>query len=100
IIKNYKIPNVSKDLRLFSVKLPKFLNEPISKLITPKPVVRFQDCIKCGKCKEACPASTIEIGTKGAIIDLSKCIRCYCCHELCPKKAIDVKRNFVFKYVK
>ncbi|MCB4242529.1 4Fe-4S binding protein [Clostridioides difficile] len=34
------------------------------------------------------------------MIDLSKCIRCYCCHELCPKKAIDVKRNFVFKYVK
>ncbi|MCH7262261.1 hypothetical protein [Clostridioides difficile] len=27
-------------------------------------------------------------------------MRCYCCHELCPKKAIDVKRNFVFKYVK
>lgn len=100
IIKDYKVPNVSKDLRLFSVKLPKFLNEPISKLITPKPVVRFKDCIKCGKCKEACPANTIEIGNKGALIDLNKCIRCYCCHELCPKKAIDVKRNFVFKYVK
>ncbi|UWD47692.1 DUF362 domain-containing protein [Clostridioides difficile] len=100
IIKDYKVPNVSKDLRLFSVKLPKFLNEPISKLITPKPVVRFKDCIKCGKCKEACPANTIEMGNKGALIDLNKCIRCYCCHELCPKKAIDVKRNFVFKYVK
>lgn len=100
IIKDYKVPNVSKDLRLFSVKVPKFLNEPISKLITPKPVVRFKDCIKCGKCKEACPANTIEMGNKGALIDLNKCIRCYCCHELCPKKAIDVKRNFVFKYVK
>ena len=25
---------------------------------------------------------------------------CFCCHELCPKKAVDIKRFFVFKFIK
>lgn len=33
-------------------------------------------------------------------IDLDNCIRCFCCHELCPKKAVDIKRFFVFKFIK
>lgn len=100
IIKDFKIPSTSKDFRLLSSTLPKFLHEPITKFITPKPVIRDKDCIKCGKCIEACPAKVMKL--KGEIVDinLEKCIRCYCCHELCPKKAIDIKRNFIFKLLK
>ena len=93
IVKDYKIPKVKNEVKLFPGKLPNFLNEAISRLITPKPIVRVKDCIKCGKCKEACPAQVIEIKEQGAIINLNKCIKCYCCHELCPKQAIDIKRK-------
>lgn len=100
IIKGFKIPSTSKDFRLLSSTLPKFLHEPITKLITPKPVIRDSDCIKCGKCIEACPAKVMKLKDNIVVINLEKCIRCYCCHELCPKKAIDIKRNFIFRLLK
>lgn len=100
IIKDFKIPNTSKDFRLLSSTLPKFLHEPITKIITPKPVIRHNDCIRCGKCIEACPAKVMKLKDGRVEINLEKCIRCYCCHELCPKKVIDIKRNFIFKLLK
>lgn len=99
IIKDFDIPKTSKDFRLLSSSLPKFLHEPLTKMITPKPAIRHKDCIKCGKCIEACPAKVMKLNDK-VEINLNNCIRCYCCHELCPKKAIDVKRSFIFKMIK
>jgi uncharacterized protein (DUF362 family)/Pyruvate/2-oxoacid:ferredoxin oxidoreductase delta subunit len=49
-------------------------------------------CIRCGVCKQNCPAGAIIIKGK-AHMDMGKCIRCYCCHELCPHKAIDLKTH-------
>lgn len=100
IIKDFKIPSTSKDFRLLKSSLPRFLHEPITKLITPKPVVRHKDCIKCGKCIQACPAKVMSFNEDKVTINLDNCIRCYCCHELCPKKAVDIKRNFIFKLIK
>ncbi|HSQ88477.1 DUF362 domain-containing protein, partial [Romboutsia sp.] len=71
-----------------------------TKLITPKPIIRHKDCVKCGKCIEACPAKVMDITENKVSINLDKCIRCYCCHELCPKKAVDIKRSFIFKLIK
>lgn len=99
IIKDFDIPKTSKDFRLLASSMPKFLHEPITKMITPKPRIRHKDCIKCKKCIEACPANVMKLSDK-VEIDLSKCIRCYCCHELCPKKAVDVKRSFIFRMIK
>lgn len=100
IIKDFKIPSTSKDFRLLKSSLPKFLHEPITRIITPKPVVRHKDCIKCGKCIQACPAKVMSFNENKVTINLDNCIRCYCCHELCPKKAVDIKRNFIFKLIK
>ncbi len=100
IISDFKIPKTSKDFRLLASSLPKFLHEPITKLITPKPIIRDKDCIKCGKCIQACPAKVMSMNKDKVVINLDKCIRCYCCHELCPKKAVDIKRNFIFKLMK
>ena len=100
IVKDFKIPVTSSDFRLLSLKLPKVLGDIADKVITPKPVVYYKKCVKCGKCKVACPAKVIEIDEKGAKINLKKCIRCYCCHELCPKKAIHIKQNIFFKLIK
>lgn len=100
IIKDFKIPKTSKDFRLLTSIMPEFLHKPVTKLITPKPIIRHKDCVKCGKCIEACPAKVMDITENKVSINLDKCIRCYCCHELCPKKAVDIKRNFIFKLIK
>ena len=100
VAKDFNIPVTSSDFRLLSIKFPKLIGDILDKIITPKPVVKEKDCVKCGKCKIACPAKAIEITDKCAKIDLKKCIRCYCCHELCPKKAIYIKQNIFFKLIK
>jgi uncharacterized protein (DUF362 family)/Pyruvate/2-oxoacid:ferredoxin oxidoreductase delta subunit len=76
----------------FVSKLPKFLKEPIGKVLTPRPVIVKSGCIGCGKCAESCPQHTIEIKNGKAEINYSKCIKCYCCHEMCPKRTIKIKR--------
>jgi len=50
-------------------------------------------CVRCGICKQNCPAGAITITGK-AHMNMGKCIRCYCCHELCPCKAIELKSHF------
>ncbi|WP_195938325.1 DUF362 domain-containing protein [Romboutsia sp. 1001713B170131_170501_G6] len=99
IIKDFKIPKTSKDFRLLSSTMPRCIHEPLTRMITPKPVVSHKDCVKCKKCIEVCPAKVITLNDK-IEIDLNKCIRCFCCHELCPKKAIHIKRSIIFKLIK
>lgn len=100
VVNDFKIPVTSSDFRLLSVKLPRLLGDIVDKIITPKPIINSKKCVKCGKCKIACPAKVIEIKKEGAKINLKKCIRCYCCHELCPQKAIHIRQNIFFKLVK
>ncbi|MCH5151246.1 MAG: EFR1 family ferrodoxin [Clostridiales bacterium] len=49
------------------------------------------DCIKCGKCVNVCPAKNISI-VDGQIVFSDKCVACLGCYHRCPKKAI-VYRN-------
>lgn len=84
----------------FTSHFPAFLRptvKKVTKLIQPKPVIRKKDCIGCGKCAESCPAHTIRIENRIAVIDRTACIHCFCCHEMCPKQAIDIKRLSVFR---
>lgn len=91
----FKLPNV-KSLSFYEF-IPKPLRAVsklyIDKFLTTRPVIRKKDCIGCGKCAESCPAKTINIIDRKAVIDYSKCIKCFCCHEMCPVKAIDIKRS-------
>jgi len=48
-------------------------------------------CIGCGECVRSCPAETMELVNKKAVIHRENCIKCYCCQELCPQKAVIVK---------
>ncbi len=51
----------------------------------------FQDnCIKCRRCIDICPAKALSMGEKHPIINEKACIRCYCCHEMCPIDAIKI----------
>lgn len=99
IIKDYRIPK-NRNINFFKGKMPKILEQYVTLFFTPKPAIRYKDCVKCGECARVCPAKTIDMNDKGPDINLNSCIRCYCCHELCPKKAIDIKRPFVFRYIK
>jgi uncharacterized protein (DUF362 family)/NAD-dependent dihydropyrimidine dehydrogenase PreA subunit len=53
------------------------------------PTVQKDECIKCRRCADNCPASAIAMSPL-PVIDRAKCIRCYCCAEICPVKAMRV----------
>lgn len=92
----FELPKTSKSL-LFIDYVPRFLRAPahaiMQRALRAVPKVIKEKCIGCGRCAESCPAHTIDIRNKKAVIDLSKCISCFCCQEMCPVKAIDVKRH-------
>ena len=75
---------------LNTVMSSKIMRRIFLKAAVPYPVAD-KKCVRCGICRQNCPAGAITITDK-ARMDYSKCIRCYCCHELCPHKAIRLKR--------
>ncbi|MBQ1820994.1 MAG: DUF362 domain-containing protein [Clostridia bacterium] len=62
-----------------------------------KPKVKTRACIGCGKCRDICPAHTIAIANKKAVIDRKNCIKCFCCQKFCPVGAMRVHRSPVAK---
>lgn len=81
----------------FVDRLPGFMRPFARRIATPKPRIRKNECIGCGKCAESCPQHIIKINNSVAVIELKDCISCFCCHEMCPKHVIDIKRLGVFK---
>jgi uncharacterized protein (DUF362 family)/Pyruvate/2-oxoacid:ferredoxin oxidoreductase delta subunit len=67
----------------------KLLRKLFLSIAVPYPVAN-KNCVRCGVCKQSCPAGAITI-TDRAHMDLKKCLRCYCCHELCQYKAVALK---------
>jgi uncharacterized protein (DUF362 family)/NAD-dependent dihydropyrimidine dehydrogenase PreA subunit len=86
---SYRHPSGSEGL-MNTVISNKIIRRLLLKAVIPYPVAN-ENCIRCGICKQNCPAGAITITDK-ARMNLSKCIRCYCCHELCPHKAVTLKR--------
>lgn len=64
----------------------------------PRPQIKRDMCIGCGRCAEICAAMAITIEDKKAQIDREKCFRCFCCHEMCPIKAIGIKKSSLFRH--
>lgn len=50
-------------------------------------------CIKCGKCIERCPMSSISFGDDGACVMDKACVRCGQCVPVCPAGARILKVN-------
>ncbi len=83
----------------FSSQFPAPLRPAVKKVtrwLQPRPSIRRKDCIGCSKCAESCPAHTIQILERKAVIAYPNCIRCFCCHEMCPKQAVDIRRLGIF----
>ncbi|MBR4905450.1 MAG: DUF362 domain-containing protein [Clostridia bacterium] len=69
----------------------------INACLASKPKVKTSACVGCGKCRDICPAHTITIKNKKAVIDRRHCIKCFCCQEFCPVGAMRVHRSPVAK---
>lgn len=70
-----------------------------AEIFAAKPKINKTKCIGCGVCVRSCPAHTITIEKKKAIIQSVGCIHCYCCQELCPHGAVEMKKNPLIKLV-
>lgn len=58
-----------------------------------RPVVRFDECIKCGTCQRYCPADLISIHKdqeECLVINYDYCKGCGICANECPKHCIDM----------
>ncbi|MCW8965664.1 MAG: DUF362 domain-containing protein [Candidatus Pacearchaeota archaeon] len=91
-----------KVVRIPPPKLPqKGILASIRRYFLPRPVIRRNRCIKCGRCVSVCPVDpkAMEQVSKGRLpeYDYRRCIRCYCCHEVCPEKAILIKEPLTRK---
>ncbi len=65
--------------------------------LVSRPKVKKRACVGCGRCRDVCPAHTIAIENKKAVIDRKQCIKCFCCQEFCPVGAMRVHRSPVAK---
>lgn len=81
----------------FGEKFPPAIQKAVRALLTPRPRIRKNSCVGCGKCAESCPTGAARVSGGKAGINYAKCIRCYCCHEMCPYRAVDIRRLFVFR---
>jgi len=66
----------------------------IAKILQNKPALVPDLCVKCGKCKEACPVNAIKLSPLPKI-NRQKCIKCFCCQEFCPTAAMKVHRSAI-----
>ena len=75
-------------------------------IITPKPYIDSNKCIKCGICVNMCPVNPKAVDwhdgnkEKTPTYKYDRCIRCYCCQELCPESAIRIKEPFFRRIIK
>jgi Pyruvate/2-oxoacid:ferredoxin oxidoreductase delta subunit len=96
MIADFKKPDTHNKMSMFN-KIPQFIKRPLQRAFTQIPVINSPKCIGCAECFKACPAKTIKIKNKKAVIYYADCIKCFCCQELCPEKAIDIKRKGLFR---
>lgn len=94
INKNFQAVRRPADRLAASKSFPPFLKN----IISPRPVIHAERCIKCGSCVLMCPVNPRALDWPETsdkkdipVYNYKRCIRCYCCQEICPEKAITIK---------
>ncbi len=62
--------------------------------------INRDECKACGLCIKNCPAGSIQIKDKTAVIDGKTCISCMTCHEICPEGAVSTGRSTFYTQLK
>ncbi len=99
IASDFKIPPTKSTLfkNILPGKAGNLLSVVIGKVLAPRPTLKPEACISCGKCQKMCPAKAIELKKGLPRINRNKCISCFCCQEFCPKGALEAKRPAIAK---
>lgn len=88
-VKTYRVRASTKEMRFGPSRLQNLLKS----VLTARPAVLKDRCVRCRHCGRICPVSAISFPHDGyPVFDYDACFRCYCCHEICPEGAI-VKRE-------
>ncbi len=58
--------------------------------------IEINDCIFCGLCSKACPASALAVDRTAKSWDITrtKCVACGACVDLCPKKCLTMENKY------
>lgn len=87
--------HLKRPSRAVSTLMP-FLGGPLTELTQVRPHINTEECKKCRRCVEVCPAGAISTKADFKIND-DVCILCYCCHEMCEYGAVDLKKPFLVR---
>lgn len=95
IARDFKVSRQPPTRYITSRVLPGFLKN----LLSPRPVIDYDRCSRCGQCIRQCPLNPGAVNWdndhranhRKPIYDYKLCIRCYCCQEICPEQAISIK---------
>lgn len=68
----------------------KWCSNPESQRPTPELIFKKSDCIRCGKCIEACKQQALSV-SNAFFIDRERCIQCGKCTQVCPTQALEMK---------
>ncbi len=87
-IKDFQFPSTH-----FTYYLPSFLAVLVKRLLRFFPGINPEECIRCLRCIEACPAQAISLKGGAMVFDYRRCIFCMCCAELCPQGAVSLRKS-------
>jgi pyruvate formate lyase activating enzyme len=68
----------------------KWCSNPESQRPKPELIFKKSDCIRCGKCIEACKQHALSV-SNAFFIDRERCIQCGECTQVCPTQALEMK---------
>lgn len=68
----------------------KWCSNPESQHPKPELIFKKSDCIRCGKCIEACEQQALSV-SNAFFIDRERCIQCGECTQVCPTQALEMK---------
>ncbi len=86
-----KIPRSKSDILY---RFPESMFHLLTLILTYRPFIVKDTCIKCGKCFKACSQKAILSEGGGFRVNPKKCILCMCCLEACPVKAVELRSPF------
>lgn len=86
---------LKRPARAVSTLMP-FLGGPLTEMTQVRPRINAEECKKCRRCVEVCPAGAINTKADFKIND-DVCILCYCCHEMCEYGAVELKKPFLVR---